>query len=636
MGKEKNNELKKLTEGTTGDNDPCAARLAIQSRAHTEEVAKLNNQIETLKKDLENLNMKALRVSVLEKTLKKTTDQMNELKQQNEKLSESNRQLTQQQSVSATDVESKTATTSTQRPTPPIRQTPTKVSAPVPSVPKQPTEPDQSSSQIAAPRRFSFGRQVESSNIVPPAPAPSNASQPNISPTKRPVPPSIPNEPMDIIPPVPSDNIPVVPDPTPPTNTFGSSLPVPLTFQSSARVPAQSLFSSSSTTTVQPQKNVLPSIDSAPSTPGSSLVTTTSSLVPGQNLFGNTGAPSITTSSLNPTLPEESVAEGAAGQSSLVSGSIDQQKTLEMDNSANDGESRDSSNAGGVSSSDVRRKRTATDFQLNEAKRQRDSPNEAVTSTETRQPINVAEIPELDDDEVVLGMEHDISDEDPNDNTLQERRQDIIDLENDEEVLEDEMEGDEDDDDSLGNDEEYEDETGAPEEDEDDDIVVLSDDDAPENDDDAESLNDVDDDDIEEIQIVQVGQNDDMEEVLGGEDSQPSLDDQDREAASAVEEAEDEGRDPLGLIDEPSAPADPTGASGVGSSGRMGQEAQRVRLPTGLREAEREDQCSSSNETNEERPIVRNIGRGQMRGAKPTRGVYTPGRGNRGGRGGAA
>lgn len=71
------------------------------------------------------------------------------------------------------------------------------------------------------------------------------------------------------------------------------------------------------------------------------------------------------------------------------------------------------------------------------------------------------------------------------------------------------------------------------------------------------------------------------------------MDDQDREAASAVEEAEDEGRGPLGTVDEPSAPADPTGAAGIGSSGRVPLDASRVRLPTGLREAEREDQCSS-------------------------------------------
>lgn len=648
--RDENNELKKLLEGTAGESDPCGPRLAIQSRTHAEEVTKLNNEIDELKKEIENLNMKVLRVSVLEKTLKKTTDQMSELRQQNEKLSENNRQLTQHQSASATDVESKTAS-SAARPSTSIRQTPTKPIDPISSGSAQPVEPDQGGAQKTSQqgispnvRRFSFGRQAPGANVIPPVPAPTNPSQHKISPVKRSMPPSIPNEPIDIIPPVPSDNI---PDPTPPTNTFGSILPVPHTFQSSARVPTQSLFSSSSTTTVQPQgekKSVLPSIDSAPSTPGSSAVTTTSSLLTGQQLFGNSGsAPSkITTSSSadKPTLPEDSVTEGAAGQSSLVSGSIDQQKSLEMDSAANDGESRDSTNVGGVSSSDVSRKRAANDFQLSEAKRQRESPNETVTSTETRQQSNVAEIPALDDYEVVLNMEHDVSDEDPIDNSRQDRREEIIDLENDEEVLEEEMEGEEEDDDSFGNDEEYDDEARVPEE-EDDDIVVLSDGDEN-NGDDVESLNDVDDDVVDVIDMVEEDENDDIDEVLGGEDSQPSLDDQDREAASAVEEAEDEGRDPLGMLDEPSAPADPTGAAGVGSSGRMALDSQRVRLPTGLRDAEREDQCSSSNETNEEPPAgrltARNLARLQRptRGAKPTRGVYTPSRGGRGGRGGTA
>uniref|UniRef100_A0A1I7TLW4 TPR_MLP1_2 domain-containing protein n=1 Tax=Caenorhabditis tropicalis TaxID=1561998 RepID=A0A1I7TLW4_9PELO len=666
--RDENLELKKQHSGPVGDNDPCGPRLAVQSKIHADEVAKLNGQIENLKKEIENLNMKVLRVSVLEKTLKKTADQMSELKQQNERLSESNRHLTQNQSVSATDVESKTTTPSTPRAAVTTRQTPTKLSDPNSAASKQPTEPDQAGVQkgvpqlsVVPPRRIPLARPPAPANVVPPAPEPTNTSQHKISPSKRPVPPSIPNEPLDVIPPVPSDNI---PDPTPSASSFGSNLPVPHAFQASVRVPTQSLFSSSSTTTVQPQtekKNVLPSIDSAPSTPGSnttnSLVTTTSSLHHGQQLFGSSGGVSsnISTSSSvpKPALPEESVAEGAAGQSSLVSGSIDQPNSMETESAANgiaicyfqlslltvlDGESRDSTTVSGVSSSDGRRKRTANDFQLNEAKRQRESPNEAVTSSETRP--QVADIPELDEDEVVLGMEHEVSDEDPND-TIQERRQDVIDLENDEEVLEDDMEGEEGDDDSLGNDEEYDDEGEALEEN-DDDVVVLSDgDDGSEENDDVESLNDVDeDDDVEEIRMAEGGQNNDIEEVLEGEDSQPSLDDQDREAASAVEEAEDEGRDPLAMIDEPSAPADPTGAAGIGISGRMGQDVQRVRLPTGLREAEREDQCSSSNETNEERPAqqltARNLARLQRptRGAKPTRGVYTPNRGNRGGRGG--
>lgn len=645
-------ELKKASLVSAGECEKCGPRFAIQTKTHSDEVAKLNAIINESKTEMESLKMKTIRLSVLESSLKKTSDQLNEIKQQNEKLKEANRQLTQNQSVSATDVESKAATTASSKPVAPARQTPTK---PVDSA-KQPAEPDQASgpklapqTTTVAPKRLPFGRQPPSStNAVPPAPAPTNPLQPKTSPIKKTnAPPSIPNEPIDVIPPVPSDNIPVL-DPTPPTNTFGSMLPVPHAFQSSARVPTQSLFSSSSTTTVQPhteKKNILPSIDSAPSTPGGSathsLVTTTSSLLSGQQLFGNSGTQSKTATSVSaekPALPEDSVAEGAAGQSSLVSGSIDQQG--ETDVAANDGESRDSTNVGGVSSSDVRRKRTANDFQLSEAKRQRESPNEAVTSTETRQQSNIAEIPELDDDEVVLGMEQEVSDEDPNDSSIQERRQAVIDLENDEEVLEDEMEGEEDDDESIGDDEEYEDGDNGPEED-DDDIVVLSDgDDEPENDD-AESLDDVDEDN-EEIEIVEEVHNDDLGEILEGEDSQPSLDDQDREAASAVEEAEDEGRDPLGIIEEPSAPADPTGAAGVGSSARMGQETQRVRLPTGLREAEREDQCSSSNETNEERPSQRLSGRElartqrPVRGAKPTRGVYTPNRGNRGGRGGTA
>ncbi|PIC45475.1 hypothetical protein B9Z55_005482 [Caenorhabditis nigoni] len=458
-----------------------------KSRRSTEEkMAELQTQIDEARKEAENANMEVLRMSVMMIALEKNSDQLNELRQQDEKLAENNRLLTnQQQSSSSTDMESK-----------------------------------------------SLG-------------------------------------------------------------VTRAGLPVPHMFQSSVRVPAPSLFSSSSTTTVQPQaekRSVLPNIDSVPTTPASNpslQVTTTSSITTGQKMFGG----EITTSSSadNLLLPEESVAEGAAGQSSLVSGSIDQQKS----ESANDGKSRDSSSMGGVSSSDARRKRAANDFEMSEAKRQRESPNE-----------------------------------DPNDNTLNDNQDEVIDLENDEEVIEDEMEGDEDDDDdSFGNDEEYEDDR-APEEVDEDDVVVISDeDDAPENDNDAESLND---DDIEEIEIED-SNNDVMEDVLGGEDSQPSLDDQDREAASAVEEAEDEGRDPLVGLDEPSAPADPTGA-GVGGNSGM----QRVRLPTGIREAERDDQCSSSNETTEERPEAQLSARQACRqrppqGAKPTRGVYRPGRGGRGG-----
>nr|pir hypothetical protein R07G3.3 - Caenorhabditis elegans [Caenorhabditis elegans] len=632
-----NTELKKLAEAPPGEGDPCAARLKLQFDDFT---AKINDY----KTEIENLNMKVLRMGILEKSLKNTNDQINQLKQENLKLTE-NIRMAQLQSVSATDVESKPGPSSASKSVSSIRQTPTKVLDPLSSAAKQPNEPDQTTGLKTsqqppsfAAKRPSFGRQAQSSsNVIPPAPAPTPTSQQKVSPVKRPIPPSIPNEPLDIIPPVPSDNI---PDPTPPTNSFGTVLPVPHTFQTSVRVPTQSLFSSSSTTTVQPQpekKNVLPSIDSAPSTPGgnSSMVTTTSSMAPGQSIFGNIGNVPVPTTAPtdNLALPEESVIEGSAGQSSLVSGSIDQRKVQDIDLVANDGESRDSTNVGGVSSSDVRRKRTANDFELSEAKRLRESPNETVTS--------IADIPELDDDDGVLGMEHEVSDEDPNDNTIQEQRPDVIDLENDEEVLEDEMD-EEEDDDSFGNDEEFEDEEEIPEDDDDDDVVVLSDgDDEPANDNDEESLNDIDDDDgIEEIEMVEESNNRDIEEVLGGEDSQPSLDDQDREAASAVEEAEDEGRDPLGTIDEPSAPADPTGAAGIGSSGRMGQDVQRVRLPTGLRDAEREDQCSSSNETNDERPAerltARNLARMQRptRGAKPTRGVYTPARGNRGGRGG--
>lgn len=87
----------------------------------------------------------------------------------------------------------------------------------------------------------------------------------------------------------------------------------------------------------------------------------------------------------------------------MVSGSVDQQKKFDSDLVTNgiqkkrlipsplsvpDGESRDSTTVGGVSSSDGRRKRTANEFESSEAKRQRESPNEAVTSSETRQQAN--------------------------------------------------------------------------------------------------------------------------------------------------------------------------------------------------------------------------------------------------------
>lgn len=219
-----NTELKKLAEAPPGEGDPCAARLKLQFDDFT---AKINDY----KTEIENLNMKVLRMGILEKSLKNTNDQINQLKQENLKLTENIRvfflevfllfnclllQMAQLQSVSATDVESKPGPSSASKSVSSIRQTPTKVLDPLSSAAKQPNEPDQTTGLKTsqqppsfAAKRPSFGRQAQSSsNVIPPAPAPTPTSQQKVSPVKRPIPPSIPNEPLDIIPPVPSDNIP--------------------------------------------------------------------------------------------------------------------------------------------------------------------------------------------------------------------------------------------------------------------------------------------------------------------------------------------------------------------------------------------------------------------------------------------
>ncbi|CAD6194004.1 unnamed protein product [Caenorhabditis auriculariae] len=392
-----------------------------------------------------------------------------------------------------------------------------------------------------------------------------------------------------------------------------TSLPVPGAFASSARVPAASLFSGFSHTPTQsegvPTLPPKPTIAPPAEKPKISFASSSSLIQPGQSLFGRsapTPEPMTTSSSSTDAvlLPEESVVE--AGQSSQVSGSVDKTQHIQPLSGPSDsaGESRDSTTGPNVSSSEARRKRTATESSAGGAKRLRGSPSEDVTSSENRPIQQVDEIPELDDE--VLEIEQEVSDEDRNEILRRQLHGEVVDLENEDdeegdngEMLDDDgqMTGEEEneepeDDESFGGDEEYEepdddddiiDETDQPRDEEEDDIVVLNDSD---DNDDVDSIEDVGEEEADDLRG-----NDD--EVLGGEDSQPSLDDQDREAASAMEEAEDEGR---ASVEDQLAPTDGSVAVPL----QPDVPNPNLRIPQFFEtDGDREDQCSSSNETAE-------------------------------------
>ncbi|CAB3411312.1 unnamed protein product [Caenorhabditis bovis] len=617
-------ELNLYKKGDTPSNDNSG------DAEKNAEIEKLKAELEASERKIAEADEKLMRSSMLEtrmsslsKKLTDITEERDSLMQINMKLSRENERLIRASSTTATDVESKSST--------PAQSGVVSRSGAAPQQKQAGASPFATANPLASstPKITttenligSSSARAATSNVVPPAPS-NQSQQQQQQQLQQPPPqqqqqqkqqqqqqqsapsgfPTVPNEPMDMIPPVPSDSI---PDPTPPTSSsnFGSStntLPVPSAFQSTtARVPTQSLFASSSSSSAVKdssannlelsKKTVLPNIDVQKTPQVTYSFATSTGIAQGQSLFGRSAkqqvqisAASTPASSENLALPEESVVE-AAGQSSHVSGSHDG-GPKESDMTGNDGESRDSSAVGGVSSSDGRGKKRTADGSGCDPKRLRESPSEAVTSSENQSRANIAEIPELDEEEENdLGLEQDISDEDPNETI---RQRELVPLDNDEEVLEEDIDEQEDDE-SFGNDEDYQEQSDDQED-------TMDEPERPEN----------------------------------GQD--PSLDDQDREAASAMEEAEDEGRDPLGSSDEPAAPADPTGAAGVGSSGESQQDVPRVRMPTGM--VERDDQCSSSNETAEgpsgsgQRALS---GRNQarlnrpQRGKPPSRGIYVP------------
>ncbi|KJH49761.1 hypothetical protein DICVIV_04101 [Dictyocaulus viviparus] len=268
------------------------------------------------------------------------------------------------------------------------------------------------------------------------------------------------------------------------------------------------------------------------------------------------------------------------------------------------GESRDSGSGMPVSSSDGKRKRAATNQSpTSESKRHRDSPSEVVTSSEERRDLDIipesgmvaaadiegGDVPddaEGDDDVEVL-------EEGPNDPAQQ------VELLSDEDVSEQSM-GDfeeEDDDAGMESDEEIDNGDSA-------DVVVLSD-----GEDDAEEIGEVEmeddhgDDELEDGDGLVVSQDD---EVLAADDNsldapaaEDFIDDEDREAASAVEEADDEGRTDTGstmlTTGTSSTRHTSTGLSMTTSSASATvPTTARLRIPIVYGA---EDQCSSSNES---------------------------------------
>uniref|UniRef100_A0A1I7XCX9 Lipase domain-containing protein n=1 Tax=Heterorhabditis bacteriophora TaxID=37862 RepID=A0A1I7XCX9_HETBA len=401
--------------------------------------------------------------------------------------------------------------------------------------------------------------------------------------------------------------------------TIASYPTVPKLFKTTT---SSSLFIPQTTSSpVRLSDNINTTIPTEVSTPQSitfSFATSSAAprISPGQSLFGKSApvpATNVTTSSSANTTREELIDQAVvteAEQSSQVffeyyfftvyvantcfkvSGSVEAaaDEVVDDDGMAQNGmsitiysagESRDSTAGMPVSSSDGSRKRPAPDVEASDAKRQRDSPSEIVTSSEERKDIQRGTL-ELDEPDVV--EDNDV--EEIDDGVEQEPLSDEDVSEHDMEEFEDD-EGDDDEEDGGANDAD-----GG-----DDEVVVLS----GESDDEEEDVGEIEEDDD--------GGNDD--EVLGADEnlqSQPSLEDQDREAASAVEEADDEGRE--------SANIRPSTATSAPAS----SDAPRLRIPIVY---DRDDQCSSSNETG---AVPQRLGlpvqRQTARRARPVRAIY--------------
>ncbi|PAV64650.1 hypothetical protein WR25_01915 isoform P [Diploscapter pachys] len=363
----------------------------------------------------------------------------------------------------------------------------------------------------------------------------------------------------------------------------------------------------SSATSVQP-----------PATSSSSIL-----LSPGQTLFGKS-APQPSSTSQATEIGANVIMETLTplrreppAQSSFVSGSQAADATNEEDITQNDSpsESRDSaSGTAPVSSSDASRKRTAavsakaTGSSIDDmemlAKRQRESPSEAVTSSEeqrregdrerddlgmelegssrSNEAAGVGmEIEERQNDEAAddaMFNEQDVEEADAHEEEMEDNEEILSDEGMEDEELEVEGEGDRDSDEQdLGEDEDIQD-FDEPEEhlfrhsqqqqqqrfparqfgqaaqrrpvqaDDNDEIVILSSDDDDGNDN-ADNANDSDvdqqledeEDGVSDEELEEI--NDDVEEELANQDEQlRGLYNEDREAASAIEEADDEGR----------------------------------------------------------------------------------------------
>ncbi|XGW07593.1 hypothetical protein V3C99_010619 [Haemonchus contortus] len=404
---------------------------------------------------------------------------------------------------------------------------------------------------------------------------------------------------------------------------------VPKLFKSSASVePAFSSTQSSSSAPTGEESSEsrsddahqesAPTVQVVPSSPVTYSLATSSAarISPGQSLFGKSApvaAQNVSTSTANSS-SEGNMGCGSvvteAEQSSQVSGSGEVRRDVNDDDGAghNDsaGESRDSGSGMPVSSSDGRRKRSATNESSTcESKRHRDSPSEVVTSSEERRDLDV--IPESGmaaaADMEVMDVPDDAEGDDDIE-VLEEGQEDSvqhIELLSDEDVSEQSMEDfDEDEDDGgMESDEEIDNGDSV------DVVQVLSD-----GEDDAEEIGEVEmeddhgDDELDDGDGLVVGQDD---EALAADDnsldapahSGDFVDDEDREAASAVEEADDEGRTDTGNSSNAgsSSTLRHTTASSLATSGAGGSAAPqtaRLRIPIVYGA---EDQCSSSNES---------------------------------------
>ncbi|KAK6734969.1 hypothetical protein RB195_018271 [Necator americanus] len=379
-----------------------------------------------------------------------------------------------------------------------------------------------------------------------------------------------------------------------------------------------------------------------------SLATSSAARIsPGQSLFGKSApvaAANVSTSSANSTTADGSGCGSVvteAEQSSQVSGSgeVRSAETNDDDGAAHNdsaGESRDSGSGMPVSSSDGRRKRAAANDNTSicESKRHRDSPSEVVTSSEERRDLdvipesNVVSAADIEGMDVPDGAEGDDDIE-----VLEEGQDDVmqhVELLSDEDVSEQSMDDfeDEEEDGGMESDEEIDNGDSA-------DVVVLSD-----GEEDAEEIGEVEmeddhgDDELDEGDGLVVGQDD---EALAADDNSLDVpvhdagfvDEEDREAASAVEEADDEGRTDTGNSSSAGTSAilrHASAASSIasGSAGTSAPPTARLRIPIVYGA---EDQCSSSNESGSSKFVARRrrgpvgLYRAGMRHAAPSSGL---------------